>query len=274
MATANRTSPSDISNEPLNTDLLKRIGQAVFGSSFSSQTGLTTFKQYFDYYAAQICEIKFEAGCWTLKPAWTEKAAVLASHDAILELMKLLRQHKENDKRTIKGRLVRLKLQQPARTQGIQQLPNTQAALDWAINTTLRLTYLVNVRDESIRNIGANRPRLEWLDDQTLQEFLSSYFPGPLWPLEPRESRPDPHFTIPFMVDVCGLRLGWTHSLEDHLRLDRRPPKLWIFPHKRFMHSLLKNEEFHGYSDWYAEPSQCCFQQTDPPSAADCPKLC
>ena len=237
---AKQTQLNGLPAEPAKSELLKAVGKAVFGSAFDEQKGLDTFQQYFEYYENQIGDIQQEAGTYTLVPPWADKQKVVGSHEELLELMRLLRQHKENDKKTIKERLKRRTNQ------------GNPAALEWAVNTAIRLTFIINVRDQQTKHLGGlGRPHLEWPDDQSLENFFVGCFPKPLWTLEAKESRPDPHFTAPFMVEVCGMQLGWTDSLEDHLRLDRGQHKLWVFPHKAFMQALLKNEEFSGYTTWY-----------------------
>jgi hypothetical protein len=231
--------PDDPHNPNVKRNFRMLIGTAVFGSSFDLQRGPVDFRQYLEYYEGQIRGIQLEEGAIELRPAWEVKVRVLRFHEDVLEVMRLLQQHKENDKKTIRHRLSQMKNETDER------------ALNWAIDTTLRLTFAINTRHSSLAYVGLKRQALQWPDEQKLQSFLSACFPSPKWPLEVRESRPDPHFTVPFMVSVCSLRLRWTDSLEDHLRLDRGTNELWLFPHKQFIQGLLKNTEFAGYDTWF-----------------------
>jgi hypothetical protein len=63
---------------------------------------------------------------------------------------------------------------------------------------------------------------------------------------EARSSRLGPHFTAAFMTDVCGLKIEWTTSLPDHLRLDRRrneKPALKIFPYKCYLQAMIEGHQ-------------------------------
>jgi len=44
------------------------------------------------------------------------------------------------------------------------------------------------------------------------------------------------------MVRICGLKVEWTTSLEDHLRLDRRRKAIRVFSYKCCLQAILSDE--------------------------------
>jgi hypothetical protein len=105
-------------------------------------------------------------------------------------------------------------------------------AIDYSINLALRLWLMLNVRDVELGVQTLQKPAIQWDDASTLEDFVASQFPPSNWPLAERKARLDPFFTAANMVRICGLKLEWTESLEDHLRLDRRAKVLSIYPYK------------------------------------------
>jgi hypothetical protein len=51
------------------------------------------------------------------------------------------------------------------------------------------------------------------------------------------------------MVRICGLKIEWTTSLHDHLRLDRRRKALQVFPYKCCLQALLSEKSNSGSQD-------------------------
>jgi hypothetical protein len=49
------------------------------------------------------------------------------------------------------------------------------------------------------------------------------------------------------MVNVCGLQVKWTTSLEDHLGLDREHRTIWVFSHRRFLKFSDPTSQLPGY---------------------------
>ena len=68
-------------------------------------------------------------------------------------------------------------------------------------------------------------------------DFIARQFPRSTLQISVRDGRIHPFFTIANMVGICGLKIEWTQSLQDHLRLDRRANVLRVFPYK---HCLLR----------------------------------
>jgi hypothetical protein len=113
-------------------------------------------------------------------------------------------------------------------------------SFDRSIDITLRLWLQVNIRDD---DSGLGGPKVRWDETTTLTEFITSLFPVADWELGAKERRLDPYFTGANMVGVCGLKIAWTNSLEDHLRLERREKVLWVFPYKCTLQALLSQAE-------------------------------
>jgi len=116
-------------------------------------------------------------------------------------------------------------------------------AFDHSIDITIRLWLQINIRDESFRDSGKGVPDVQWNGLKTLTEFLSALSPVAKWELGAKERRLDPYFTGANMMDICDLKIDWTSSLEDHLRLDRVGRVLWIFPYKRTIQAFLSEAE-------------------------------
>ena len=98
------------------------------------------------------------------------------------------------------------------------------------IELALRLWLTVNFRNPSESSLGGHAPCIIWNQHETLPQCLARRFvpqiPGVL-----TDKRLSPRFTAAAMVSICGLRIEWTSSLDDHLRLDREHKCLWLFRH-------------------------------------------
>ena len=112
---------------------------------------------------------------------------------------------------------------------------NDNLSIDRSIDLSVRLWLMLNVRDEELSVVTPQTPTLHWIDDISLEQFISAQFPPSVTELTMRESRLDPSFTVANLVRICGLQIQWTTSLEDHLRLDRRRNILSVFSFKDFL---------------------------------------
>ena len=90
----------------------------------------------------------------------------------------------------------------------------------------------VNARDQELRVQTLQKLSIHWQNDCTLEDFVALQISPSNWSLEARESRLDPFFMAANMVRICGLKLKWTESVEDHLRLDRRAEVPWVYLYK------------------------------------------
>lgn len=79
----------------------------------------------------------------------------------------------------------------------------------------------VERRDPDLSTIHPDTTPVVWEDAMYLDQLLSNLFFCYHTDLNSRSRRLSPHFTAAEMVKICGLKLKWTESLADHLRLDR-----------------------------------------------------
>lgn len=191
------------------------IGRCFFGERFQAKS-LTTFGAYFRYYDSEIDMLRF--GSSPLSWQSTELAA--KTHGDILYIAAILLQSGTRTRPAIRSIM-------KTRFQGV-----TDIALNRSIDLTMRLWLSLNIREEAFRPLSPQTPALEWDDASSMQDFLSSLFPPSHWQIDMREGRLHPYFTVANMVKICRLKIEWTDSLEDHLRLDRRQKVLRVFPHK------------------------------------------
>lgn len=199
-----------------NEELKIRIGRVFFQSEFDKRGGLQGYREFFQYYDDEINWLR----CGLTEESDQTIGLVAKTHDDILAIVEVLREKRASNRHEIRVDL-RQKLG-----------GGDQHGLNRSIDIAIRLWLMINVREAQFLDLGKRRPCFQWNDTSTLEEFFYSLFPMPRWNLTPRESRLSPHFTAAFMVDVCDIEIGWTNSLEDHLRLDRQNKILWIYSYK------------------------------------------
>ena len=112
--------------------------------------------------------------------------------------------------------------------------------LDSLVYAALRVWLLVNFRAPEDESIGANRPCIQWPEDTLLKSALDAIFTTSETVLSSSQRRLSPLFTAANMVSICGLKIEWASTLDDHLYLDRQHKVLRIFPHRDWL--LLKAE--------------------------------
>ena len=191
------------------------IGRCFFGDSFQAKD-LRAFEAYFRYYESEIAMLQF--GSSPLSRQSTNLAA--KTHGDILYIARILQQCGSETRSAVRRSLQ-------------TRFPDAKdIALNRSIDLTIRLWLSINVREDAFRALSPQTPALGWDDVSTLQDFLLGLFPRAQWHLLARDGRLHPYFTVANMIKICGLRLEWTDSLEDHLRLDRRHKILRVFRHK------------------------------------------
>ncbi|KAK5057757.1 hypothetical protein LTR84_011758 [Exophiala bonariae] len=210
--------------QPLDAETKGRIGRAFFGETFEMKGGLEAFQDYFDFYENELSWLKA-----SLPPGADQIPGIIPqTHDELLTFALMLGDNAHRDRREARAML----------KSQMDLLNVNDWELDRSIDTTLRLWLQINVREAGS---GTSIPEVHWEDDQSLEHFLGSLFPVEEWDLGARERRLNPQFTVANMVEICDLKISWTTSLEDHLRLERwdKQKVLWIFPHKRTLCALL-----------------------------------
>lgn len=189
------------------------------------------FDQYLEYYDNEIKRL-----CKGFPPAWTSCLPSLhsRSHDDVLYIRRIV-----FDERSISRADLRHKLRQDARFQG----NITTDCINRLVDLTVRLSLMINVRDEELPVIQPDAMRIVWDDAMSLDQLISTLFSCCPIDTNLRSQRLSPNFTAVDMVKICGLTLRWTASLADHLRLDRRSRTLWVFPYKDFLRGSLAVRE-------------------------------
>ena len=130
--------------------------------------------------------------------------------------------------------------------------------LDAVIDLALRLWLVANFRDRQERGLGGGRPCLQWRDDESLPDCLRRLFPIADLELAPSQRRLHPRFMASTLVDVCGLRINWTSSLEDHLQLDRHQKTLWVFHSREVLTLFMDSAKNKTASSSYTQRMTKC----------------
>ena len=228
-------------------DLTKEcaIIRTIFHHDVSSSTK-SAYQAYLDYYADEIRRIKFAVASTSMQ--WN--SFVVANHDELLKVVETVQNEKNSTRPQLRQTLIGYSLD------GKGEFP---AALNRTIDLAIRILVMINVRETSFRLQTPQTPSIQWDDDSTLVNFVTRLFRRSTLHITAKDGRIDPLFTVASMVNICGLKIEWTQSLQDHLRLDRRAHVLRVFPYK---HCLLKfMEGGRAAEKTYAHTFPCC----DPP---------
>ncbi len=182
------------------------------------------FDSYFVYYEAELEILKFG-----LSPLLSPSSNIAATtHDDIVFIVRTLSNDKASTRPFFRNLIH-------------QRWPDANdLALNRSIDLSIRLWLMLNVREGLLT---PQTPTIQWDDRSTLRDFVVRQFPRAKWQPTARESRLDPYFTAANMVRICGLKLDWTDSLEDHLRLDRRVKTLRVFRYKFCLSAHLDTSE-------------------------------
>lgn len=221
MAAISPTTGTNLLSKPTPSLQLK-INRAIFGIGPSSDN-LHFFQSYFDYYVEELELLQFGASV----SARLASELAVKTHEDVLYLVSTL-----------------AKVQNPTRRQVRAQIRKdfpsaSDAGLNRSIDLALRLCLMLNINELQYRSLRHPTPCLGWGEEEPLQQRVEHWFPCSRWDMNPKESRLDPYFTAANMATVCGLKVQWTTSLQDHLRLDRRQKMLRIFPYRNFLQALL-----------------------------------
>jgi hypothetical protein len=99
---------------------------------------------------------------------------------------------------------------------------------------------MINVQTAKLRSLTPGTPVVPWHDGSCPATLIQAQFPAADLDITYREGRLHPYFTVANMIRICNLKIQWTDSLADHLRLDRRINTLRVFPHKRSLLQMLE----------------------------------
>ena len=211
------------------------VGQKLVKPDFSLKD-MWMFREYFDFYESELIALQFGR----FPSVWPDPDLAAESHSDILHIVEELRRDRGSARPKIRETL---ELRFPS-----ANVRSVNRSIDLAI----RLWLMVNVRDPDLEcQNPPQTPMLQWNDSTTFDDFLTSLFPMSRWELEAKSSRLHPYFKVANMVRICGLKLAWTKSLEDHLRLDRQENEsiLRVYPYKCLLQGQLdgvRNSGGHG----------------------------
>ncbi|KAI4241565.1 MAG: hypothetical protein L6R40_004545 [Gallowayella cf. fulva] len=189
---------------------------------------LTALESYFIYYTDEVRLLRkgLSEGSWQ-----THSLAVKTVED-VFHVVDVLRNNSD---------LPRPKLRQIL---SLRFASVDDFGLNSSINLAIRLWLMINTQEPQFEGLRHEATAIQWNDESTLRSFLHSLFPRAKWQLTAQSSRLSPHFTAVFMQRICGLRIEWTTSLHDHLRLDRRRKALKVFSYKYYAQTII--EAHHG----------------------------
>lgn len=192
-----------------------------------SNFDLKHLKPFLDFYKKEIEELDFGV----VPSVSNDHVTVIRSHDDIIHIVNILHTNQDNSRSEIRKLL---------NGDGCRFAATPHHDVNLAIDLSLRLWLMVNVRCPDSRFLTPSTSSVEWDDTTTLRQFIVKQFPRRRLDLEPKHSRLSHVFTVGFMVKVCGLKLEFTSTLENHLRLVRRHKTLLVYPFKACLTGLLE----------------------------------
>ena len=214
----------------LSARLRLEISRKFFGKEVQQANG-SSLRTYFEYYSEELELLQFGASSL----AWQSAELAATTHEDVLYIVNILDDLKVADKSHIRSKL------------RVRFTTSSDLGIDRALDLAVRLWLMLNVRESQYYSLRHPTPCLQWEDKKSLQTCMLDWFPRSRWKLNSRESRIDPYFTAANMVEICGLQIYWTTSLQEHLRLDRRQKTLQIFPYRDVLQAFLtKNRRSSG----------------------------
>lgn len=183
--------------------------------------GGARFDEFIAYYTKQLQLLRFQYG-----PGGKIWLLPFGSHAQLLEVLRLIKAHP--------GR-TRAEARRQLQSQCPWSCNSPDKYLDAAVDVCLRIWLMINFRPADEAGVGGGRPCIEWRNDTPLALLLEDLFPKSTTDLTLTQRRLKSNFTAACMVNVCGLKVRWTVSLEDHLRLDRQQKVLWVMPHREYL---------------------------------------
>jgi hypothetical protein len=205
------------------------IGNTFFGPSFEAGKA-KGLQSYFKYYTDELHLLR--AGF--SEETWQTKDLAVKIYEDIFYIVDILQSNGDAQRPAIRD-LLRPKFSS-----------SDDMGLNRSINLAVRLWLMINMQDPEFEGTRHEATCVQWDDETTLRTFFQNLFHEPRWEITARSSRLGPHFTAAFMTDVCGLKIEWTTSLPDHLRLDRRrneKPALKIFPYKCYLQAMIEGHQ-------------------------------
>jgi len=200
------------------------IGKSFFGPNVQ-EVKVEKFRSYFEYYIEELELLRSGIS----EETWQINSLGAQTYEDVFYIVEILRKN---------GNLRRpeLRLLLKPRFQTSDHL-----GLDRSINLAVRLWLMINMQELHFEGIRHQASCVQWDDETPLREFFRNLFPQSRWQITARSSRLGPHFTAAFMHRIRGLKIEWTTSLYDHLRLDRQRKALKIFPYKCQLQAMIES---------------------------------
>lgn len=223
-----------VTGHSISTDLGHEISTVFFGSGALSLVSNQS-ESYFAYCGREIARISI--GQRRSPTQDSERTSQLQSK--IVQTWKTICARRTEPKRGIVHHL---------RSQFHDE--NDTSISDY-VDLTIRLWLMLNVRSTNTLVRVPPKRSICWDMGASLEDVIKTQFTMPGLAVHASRRRIDPAFTAVNMVRLCGLRLRWTDSLEDHLRLDRRSKELHIFGYKWFLNAHLQADQEHSAARYY-----------------------
>jgi hypothetical protein len=202
------------------------IGLAFFGTTFRDGE-VDTLRSYFEYYIEELKLLRMGIS----EEARQTKSLAVKTYEDIFYVVNVLRDNGDSKRPELRS-LLRSRFRS-----------SDDLGLDRSINLAIRLWLMINTLETKFGGIRHEATCVQWDDETTLRAFFRKLFPQSRWQITARSSRLGPHFTAAFMQRVCDLKIEWTTSLQDHLRLDRRRKALKIFPYKCYLQAMIESHQ-------------------------------
>lgn len=183
----------------------------------------------------EYCNDELRLLCTGLsQQSWQSQKLAVKTIEDIAYVTSVLQQHQHSTRPDMRRLL-------------LQRFPQASTAeLDRSINLALRLWLMLNFQESDYETLRHEANCVQWDEHSTLCDRIDRLFPKAHWKVSSSTSRLGSHFTAIFLTRVCGVRLEWTTSIHDHLRLDRdRRGKviLRIFSYKQLISRLLSDSQ-------------------------------
>ena len=205
-----------------------RIAEAFFGPNFEEEQ-LQSLETYFEYYSEELSLLYKGIS----QKSWQATNLPIETHDDIFHIVNLLRDRDNRD-------ILRPGLRQNL---SLRFCSSDNEGLNRSINLAIRLWLMINAQEPEFQSLRKGATSIQWNDETKLSAFLQSLFPNSRWGITPQSNRLGPQFTAVFMQRICDLKIEWTLSLYDHLRLDRQRKALKIFPYKGHLQALIDSSQ-------------------------------
>jgi hypothetical protein len=214
-----------------------QIAHAFFGTS-SFDGHLDELQGFFTYYQQELQLLR--KGIST--ESWQSEYLAIKTYEDIFYVVDVLHSHGDSRRPEIRSLLS-------------PRFPSSNMlGLNCSINLAIRLWLMINAQEIRFEGLRHETTSVQWNDECTLREWLQSLFPHARWDVTPQSNRFGPYFTVAFMQRVCGLKVQWTTSLHDHLRLDLQRKSLKVFPYKTQLQVMIRRHQSQGQTRyaWYA----------------------